>query len=80
MKLNVITIATLLALVLAATAQASSAAVNTAAAIPAVYKNCTNLNKKYPHGIGRANARDKNSGEPVTTFKPRTRLYNFAMS
>jgi hypothetical protein len=48
------------------------------AAIPAIYKNCTALNKKYPHGLGRANARDKTSGVPVTTFTRNTRLYNIA--
>jgi hypothetical protein len=30
--------------------------------IPRLYKNCTNLNKKYPHGVGRRLARDKTSG------------------
>lgn len=25
---------------------------------PPVYRNCTNLNKKYSHGIGRAKAHD----------------------
>jgi hypothetical protein len=48
--------------------------------MPALYKNCTNLNKKYPHGVGKANARDKTEDEPVTTFKRSTRLYNIAMS
>lgn len=47
-------------------------------AVPLLYKNCTNLNKKYPHGLGKLNARDKTSGEPVTTFKRSTRLYNIA--
>ena len=50
------------------------------AAIPALYKNCTALNKKYPHGLGRAGARDETSSEPVTTFKRSTPLYNKAMS
>jgi hypothetical protein len=44
------------------------------------YKNCTNLNKRYPHGVGRANARDRTSGEPVTTFRRSDRLYKAAMS
>ena len=48
--------------------------------IPALYKNCTNLNKRYPHGLGRANARDKTSGDPVTTFKRSNRLFRIAMS
>jgi hypothetical protein len=50
------------------------------AAIPSVYKNCTALNKKYPHGVGKAGARDKTTGEPVTTFKRSSRIYQIAMS
>ena len=49
-------------------------------AMPRLYKNCTNLNAKYPHGLGTLKARDDTSGEPVTTFKHSTRLYNIAMS
>lgn len=64
----------LLAIVFAAPAGAALSA------IPAVYKNCTALNKKYPHGLGKAGARDKTSGTPVTTFTRNTRLYNTAMS
>jgi hypothetical protein len=48
--------------------------------IPRLYKNCTNLNKKYPHGVGRLKARDRTSGTPVTTFRRSTRLFNIAMS
>jgi hypothetical protein len=47
---------------------------------PALYKNCTNLNKKYPHGIGKAHARDHTSGTRVTTFVRSDRLYRIAMS
>ena len=71
------------ALILAAPAGAAShgsAEAATGAKAPPLYKNCTNLNKKYPHGLGRANARDKTSGDPVTSFKRSTRLYNIAMS
>ena len=50
------------------------------ARIPAPYKNCTAVNKKYTHGIGRAHARDKTSGTPVTTFVRSDRLYRVAMS
>ena len=46
--------------------------------MPALYKNCTALNKKYPHGLGKLKARDKTSGVPVTTFKRSTSLYNIA--
>jgi excalibur calcium-binding domain-containing protein len=49
-------------------------------AVPPLFKNCTALNKKYPHGVGKAKARDKTSGERVTTFKRNTALYNRAMS
>jgi hypothetical protein len=52
----------------------------TQAATPALYKNCTNLNKRYPHGLGRLGVRDKTSGQPVTNFKRSTRLYRIAMS
>jgi hypothetical protein len=39
------------------------------------YKNCTALNKAYPHGVGRNGARDKTSGTPVTNFKVSNSLY-----
>lgn len=55
-------------------------AVQATARIPALYKNCTNLNKKYRHGVGKVNARDKTSGTPVTTFKRSNTLYKRAMS
>ena len=48
--------------------------------IPALYKNCTNLNKKYPHGLGKVGARDHTSGTPVTNLKRSTKLYKLAMS
>ena len=58
----------------------ASAALSATAAIPAMYKNCTALNAKYPHGLGTLKARDKTTGTPVTTFKRSTVLYNRAMS
>ena len=39
------------------------------------YKNCTALNKAYPHGVGRKGARDKTSGTPVRNFKVSNSLY-----
>jgi hypothetical protein len=48
--------------------------------IPPLYKNCTNFNKKYPHGVGRRLARDKTSGTPVRNFKRSTTLFLRAMS
>ena len=50
------------------------------AAAPALYKNCTNLNKTYAHGLGKVGARDHTSGTPVTNFKRSTKLYKLAMS
>ena len=43
------------------------------------YRNCTELQKSYPHGIGRADAKDKTSGRPVTNFRRDTPGYNKAM-
>jgi hypothetical protein len=58
----------------------SGTAFGSGTAIPALYKNCTNLNKRYPHGLGRVGARDHTSGTPVTNFKRSTKLYKLAMS
>ena len=48
--------------------------------IPAKWKNCTAVNKRYPHGVGKTHAHDKTTGVPVTNFKRNTSLYNTAMS
>ncbi len=42
------------------------------------FKNCTALNKKYPHGVGKPGARDKVRGNTkrVTNFKRSKALYN----
>ncbi|MFS3129131.1 excalibur calcium-binding domain-containing protein [Nocardioides sp. Bht2] len=50
------------------------------AAMPKQFKNCTALQKVYPHGVGRNNAKDRTSGKPVTNFKRSTAIYNKAMS
>jgi Excalibur calcium-binding domain len=47
---------------------------------PALFKNCDAVHRRYPHGIGKLLARDHTSGEPATTFKRSTALYNLAMS
>ena len=60
------------AVVLSATAVPASAA-----PAPKSYKNCTELNKVYPHGVGRKGARDKTSGKPVTTFRVDNTLYRY---
>ena len=67
-------------LVLAAPAGAALERLDSVAAAPPLYKNCTNLNKKYPHGLGKKGTRDKTSDTPVTNFKRSTKLYNLAMS
>jgi Excalibur calcium-binding domain len=51
-----------------------------AAAIPYLWKNCTNVHTKYRHGVGKAGAHDRTTGTPVTTFYRSTRLYNIAAS
>ena len=48
-----------------------------AAPSPRSYKNCTELNKVYPHGVGKSGARDKTSGKPVTTFRVNSTVYSY---
>lgn len=43
------------------------------------HDNCTAFNAKYPHGVGKRNARDSTSGTPVTNFKRSNKLYRAAM-
>jgi hypothetical protein len=47
--------------------------------IPTLWKNCTNVHKRYPHGVGRRFAHDHTSGTPVTNFYRSTRLYRIAI-
>jgi hypothetical protein len=49
------------------------------AVIPAKWKNCTVVNKRYAHGVGRVGAHDRTSGTPVTTFVRNNYLYKLAM-
>lgn len=52
-----------------------------AATKPDWTKNCTQLNKKYPHGVGKNNAVDSVSrGKRVTNFKRSNSLYATAMN
>lgn len=67
--LGVVLVAMLSAVSASATTSATRARVAVGAKTPPVYKNCTALNQKYAHGIGKAKARDKTSGTPVITFK-----------
>jgi hypothetical protein len=50
-----------------------------AAKAPPWVDNCTALNRKYPHGVGKVGARDKTSGDPVRTFRRSNVLYATAM-
>ena len=66
------TIAVTAALLLTAPAGAAS----TAQRRPRrTFRNCTALNRVYPHGVGRVGARDKTSGTPVRSFKRSNLLY-----
>ena len=40
-----------------------------------IHDNCTNFNKRFPHGVGTRHAHDKTSGVPVTTFKRNNDIY-----
>jgi hypothetical protein len=44
-----------------------------------IHDNCTELNKKFPHGVGLKSARDKTSGTPVTNFRRGNKIYRTAM-
>jgi hypothetical protein len=46
------------------------------------WTNCTQVHKRYAHGVGKQRARDhtRSGTNPVTTFKRSTRLYNYALS
>lgn len=63
----------------AAAFTASLMPVTSPASAGSVFENCTSLNEKYPHGVGKKGAKDKTPGTPVTTFKRSTRIYNKAM-
>jgi hypothetical protein len=55
----------------------SGALATTADAASYNYQNCTKLNKKFKHGVGKKKARDKVRGatKPVTSFKKSTKIY-----
>ena len=40
-----------------------------------IHDNCTNFNKRFPHGVGTARAHDHTSGTAVTTFKRSNKIY-----
>jgi hypothetical protein len=73
-------LAAVVVLVVAVLVPSAGVALASVSAAPPLYRNCTNLNKKWPHGLGKVGARDRTSGTPVRTFKRSTRLYKLAMS
>lgn len=68
--------------VLAATMVAAGSIVVSGGAVSAhttgIHDNCTNLNAKWPHGVGLRTARDRTSGTPVTTFYRNSDAYKAA--
>ena len=65
------------ALLLVAPQAASALGTADSGASARTFANCTQLNKTYPHGVGKKGARDKVSGstKPVTNFKVDNALY-----
>lgn len=65
--------------VLAATAVAATSLAVSGGAVSAhttgIHDNCTNLNKKWPLGVGLKTARDKTSGTPVKSFYRNNKAY-----
>ncbi len=46
-----------------------------------IHDNCTNLHKRWPHGVGLRGAHDKTtSGDPVTNFHRSNRQYRRAIN
>jgi hypothetical protein len=56
----------------------STAGAEAATSAAKTYKNCTELNKVYKHGVGLSGAKDHVSGssKPVTTFTRNAAVYN----
>jgi hypothetical protein len=69
-----------LLVVVAALVAAPGAAAASPAKIPRIFSSCSELNKHYPHGVGRFGARDKTTGVPVTDFVHSTWLYEVVIS
>jgi hypothetical protein len=53
----------------------AGAGVERATAPAKEFRNCTALNRVYPHGVGRVGARDRTTGTPVRNFKRSNLLY-----
>ncbi|HET7660381.1 MAG TPA: excalibur calcium-binding domain-containing protein [Oryzihumus sp.] len=63
--------------VFAGMAAPSSQVTLTQASKVTTFKSCTQLNQRYPHGVGRTGAHDRVSGHgrPVTNFTVSNALY-----
>ena len=58
----------------------AGAAAASPAKIPKIFSSCSELNKRYPHGVGRFGAHDKTTGVHVTDFVHSTWLYEVVIS
>lgn len=63
-----------------ATTTAVGAATPAQAHTTGIHDNCTKLNQKWKHGVGRRNAVDKTSGTPVKNFYRNTKAYRTAVA
>jgi Excalibur calcium-binding domain len=68
-----------LILLVAAVAVSAAAANASQLKVPKKWQNCSIVNDRYPHGVGKNHAHDHTSGVPVTNFKHSTKLYNQAI-
>jgi hypothetical protein len=59
---------------------ASDATIAARAKRPGLFEAARPSTRTYPHGIGKAKARDRTTGTPVTTFKRSTQLCTTAIS
>lgn len=73
MKVKQLAAAAALGMTLTAVPMAPAAAHTTG-----IHDNCTKLQQKWPHGVGKRGAVDKTSGTPVTNFKRNTDAYRRA--
>jgi len=57
-----------------------SPAISDAAPAPRSFKNCTEMNKMFPHGVARVGATDKTTGSKVTNFVVKPKWYQLNKS
>lgn len=71
--------AVIVSIAISASSLVGISAVSADAKVPARFDNCTNFNKKWPHGVGKRHAHDHTSGTPVRNFKKSNKIYKKAM-